>query len=69
MRCGHKPRCPSQTTMWRCGQRSRIEQAIQEGRLTELEGTRLLQHYGLPRSPVSKVFTGQRPSVEKNKLW
>jgi len=53
---------------WHCGQRTEIERAIREGRLTDREGLRLLQAYGLPSSAESKVFTGQ-PAKKPERLW
>jgi hypothetical protein len=57
--CLHRPPCPTSSCRWICAQRTLIEQAILRGVFTRDEGARLLHKYGVPITPVSKVYQGR----------
>ncbi len=57
--CRHKPSCPLTAGRWQCGLRTRIEAGVNQGLITREDGRLLLQHYGLPMTPLSKVYKGE----------
>lgn len=62
--CSHKPRCPATVSRWDCARRSEIEHAVLEDVFTREAGARLLQHYGQPMTPASRVYKGEKPKQQ-----
>lgn len=67
--CKHRPACPTGTARFACAQRTIVEAAMLKGVVSERDGQRLLTLYGVPRSPISKVFTGKPVKQHEDTLW
>lgn len=66
--CRHTPPCLLPADRARCDWRSRTEAAVVKGRITREAGLRLLRLYGLPMTPVSKVWKAETP-VDQTDLF
>lgn len=60
--CRHRPTCGEAATRFACGQRTAIEHAVNRGLIERAGAERLLAKYGVPLTPVSKVYKGQESS-------
>jgi hypothetical protein len=66
--CAHRPPCPSGTSRFVCGQRTRTEDAVRRGLITQEAGASLLAKYRVPMSPIHRVVTAEHlkgPSQDK----
>ena len=69
MDCRHKPACGIDASRWKCNQRTTIEDAVNRGLITRESAHSLLTKYGVPMSPMSKVYTGRpEPREEQWRL-
>lgn len=67
--CRHKPPCPITASRWRCGRRTQIELAVNRGVVERDAARRLLAGYGVPMTPLSRVYRGDAPPApEQGKL-
>lgn len=70
MVCPHRPACPTGTTQWVCGQRTRLEDGVNRGLIKREMAQRLLTKYRVPMTPPSKVFRGEsKPSVLQSEFF
>ena len=69
MDCKHKPPCGIEASRWKCNQRTAIEDAVNRGLIERAAAHSLLTKYGVPMSPISKVYTGkQEPQEQQGRL-
>lgn len=66
--CSHRPPCPTTSSRFVCGQRTRIEDAVNRGLVARQAGWTLLSKYGVPMSPIRKVVTGAKPPLLQEKF-
>lgn len=67
MDCRHKPACPVTSTRWKCNQRTTIESAVARGLIAREAGYSLLSKYGVPMSPMTKVYSGRDDTQEQQR--
>ncbi len=67
MGCDHRPPCPTSACRWKCSRRTEIEQAIVRGLFSREDAFKLLEKYGVPLTPASRVYRGQ-PLTQKRLL-
>ena len=65
MGCTHKPACGIEASRWKCNQRTAIEDAVNRGLIQREAAHSLLTKYGVPMSPMSKVYTGRTDPQEQ----
>ncbi len=67
--CRHRPACGEAATRWVCGQRTALEAAVSRGLINRIGAQELLKKYGVPITPVSKVYQGEPMITVKDDLF
>jgi hypothetical protein len=63
--CPHTPHCGEHYTRWRCAMRTDYERAVERGEFKREQIESLFKKYGIPITPPSRVFKGEKPKLVK----